>query len=236
MVGCTMWSPGAPGLQCAVSAWSCRQGGYASSPRTLRSLTAAQKRVVINWTHFTFTTCDGVDFFRIARCPFWLDTDEGTRIMELHQRLRSFADEASLRGEFERRSCVMSLLSSFIARAVVGGGFAGRAYERLRPVLERIERDPSRGVELDELAHAAGMAPSSFSRLFKKCMGVGPVRYALGRRIQFARRLLRQTDRKLEDIASELGFTDAFHLSKTFKLLTGTSPSDYRRQAAAPIP
>ena len=73
------------------------------------------------------------------------------------------------------------------------------------------------------------MAPASFFRLFARCFGVPPARYVLQRRAA-AQRLLRETERTLEDIGRSLGFADAFHFSKAFKRVTGVSPREFRKQ------
>jgi AraC-like DNA-binding protein len=48
--------------------------------------------------------------------------------------------------------------------------------------------------------------------------------------------MLMQFDRPLESVAHELGFTDAFHFSKTFKKLVGVPPSKYRAAAQIKSP
>jgi AraC-like DNA-binding protein len=40
--------------------------------------------------------------------------------------------------------------------------------------------------------------------------------------------MLLNTDRTLEDVADELGFSDAFHFSKAFKAGIGFSPRQFR--------
>jgi transcriptional regulator GlxA family with amidase domain len=48
-------------------------------------------------------------------------------------------------------------------------------------------------------------------------------------RIELAKSLLLR-GLKIETVASQTGFFDAFHLSKTFKNHTGLSPSEFRRE------
>ena len=194
------------------------------------------RRVVINWAHFTLTTSDGVDFFRWARCPRWLKAGDDMRMVGAHERLRSFAAMETLEGEFERRSCLLSLLAPFMAHAAYADAVGGRSLDRLRPALEYLEQHPARRINVAALARVSGMAEASFSRLFARSLGVGPARYAMNRRVHRAQQLMRQTDRKLDDIAEELGFSDAFHLSKVFKRIVGASPRDYRRSSVVVIP
>ena len=41
--------------------------------------------------------------------------------------------------------------------------------------------------------------------------------------------MLKTGNPALEEVARELGFSDAFHLSKTFKRYTGMSPREFRK-------
>ena len=86
------------------------------------------------------------------------------------------------------------------------------------------------------MASIVKMAPESFSRAFSKCFGTGPAEYVRRKKIDMARTFLGDSDKKLDDIAEELGFTDAFHLSKTFKKFAGKSPSEFRKMRCEIIP
>jgi AraC-like DNA-binding protein len=46
--------------------------------------------------------------------------------------------------------------------------------------------------------------------------------------VERAQRMLLESDATLQAIADRLSFTDAFHLSKTFKRIVGVSPSEFR--------
>ena len=100
-----------------------------------------------------------------------------------------------------------------------------RRLRRLSRALRLIDAPLVRGVRVKELAAAAGMGESQFFVEFKALFGTTPARYALRRRLETVRRLLRQ----LSTLAEETGFGDAFHLSKAFKQEYGISPRDFRR-------
>ena len=48
--------------------------------------------------------------------------------------------------------------------------------------------------------------------------------------MQRAMRLLSESERNLESIASEVGYQDAFSFSKVFKRTVGVSPRDFRQR------
>jgi len=75
-----------------------------------------------------------------------------------------------------------------------------------------------------------GIGYERFRKTFAAAVGMAPARYRLRRRIARARELLVEGDRRIADIAEELGFCDPYHFTRQFGKLTGLSPARYRRQ------
>jgi AraC-like DNA-binding protein len=99
----------------------------------------------------------------------------------------------------------------------------------------RLIRDNlERHVDAAELAKAAATSTSTLHRQFKKFFGTTPARFANNVRIGEAKRQLRQSDRSVESLAFELGFTDASHFSRLFRKSTGESPAEYRKRRQQP--
>jgi AraC family transcriptional regulator len=67
-------------------------------------------------------------------------------------------------------------------------------------------------------------------RAFKTAVGQSPHRYVLGRRVERAKTLLRNTDSPVADVALSSGFSSQSHLSNWFLRMMGVSPAAYRRQ------
>lgn len=83
---------------------------------------------------------------------------------------------------------------------------------------------------LEQLAAQAGLSKFHFQRLFKRALGVSPSRYHINLRMNLARRLLRETQKSVVEIALEIGYTNPSHFAQLFRREAGLSPSDYRRQ------
>ncbi len=83
---------------------------------------------------------------------------------------------------------------------------------------------------LDGLAAQVKVSKFHFQRLFKKATGVSPSRYHLNLRMDAARRLLRETEKGVVNVALEVGYVNPSHFAQLFRRETGLSPSDYRRQ------
>ncbi|MFJ4783612.1 AraC family transcriptional regulator [Streptomyces sp. NPDC088794] len=92
---------------------------------------------------------------------------------------------------------------------------------------------PARPWTVADLAVEAGVSRAAFARRFTALVGEPPMAYLAGWRITLAAELLRNTDRTVDTIAREVGYSNAFALSVAFKRLRGTRPSDHRRSQPA---
>jgi AraC-like DNA-binding protein len=84
---------------------------------------------------------------------------------------------------------------------------------------------------LDDLAAQLRLDKSYFIRLFKKSVGVSPMKYATSLKMSAAADLLRTTSAPLAAVASQVGFADEYHFAKRFKQWTGMPPGSYRRRS-----
>lgn len=104
----------------------------------------------------------------------------------------------------------------------------GLAPWQLRRAVDFMEAQLPQHVELRELAILTGLSQSHFSRAFKVSTGMAPYQWQLDSRIRRAQLLLLQTKSSLEQIADSTGFTDASHLNRIFRRITGTPPAAWR--------
>jgi transcriptional regulator GlxA family with amidase domain len=80
------------------------------------------------------------------------------------------------------------------------------------------------------LAGIACVSEAHFIRAFRAAFGETPHRYLQRRRVERALFLLRCTDRSITDICYDVGFASLGTFSKTFHMIVGESPTDYRRR------
>ena len=80
------------------------------------------------------------------------------------------------------------------------------------------------------MAAAAGLSVSRALHLFRRESGMSLSAYIARQRIDYAKYLLNNTDRSIAAIASECGFFDQSHFTKTFAALEGVPPLKYRRR------
>ena len=98
----------------------------------------------------------------------------------------------------------------------------------LQPVLRYIRENLHCPITLEDLAAAAHLEKSYFSRKFKAISGSTPMDYLRQVRLTKARELLRYSDMTVTQVAQALGFRSLHHFSKTFRQFTGISPMAYK--------
>ena len=109
----------------------------------------------------------------------------------------------------------------------------------MRKVRDRIDREYSQPLDLEELARGVFMPAGHLSRQFKLAYSESPYSYLMTRRIERAMTLLRRGDRSVTDICFEVGFSSLGTFSTRFTELVGVPPSVYQRtqpHALAGIP
>lgn len=85
------------------------------------------------------------------------------------------------------------------------------------------------------LAQKCGISEVYFRQLFHRFFHTSPKQYILDLRIRKARQLLTGSDLSVLAIAEQCGFTNPYHFSRTFKTVTGLTPTAYKRQNKAVI-
>ena len=113
-------------------------------------------------------------------------------------------------------------------------GPAGQDPELLRRLLRAKDRMDAASHEawpVRRLARVSGVSDAHFARSFKQAFGVPPHRYLLTRRIERATALLRDTELSITEIAFQTGWESLGTFGRTFRDVTGESPSLIRARA-----
>ena len=99
----------------------------------------------------------------------------------------------------------------------------------IEKVLEYINSNYQRKLTLDEVADFVHMNRSYLSRVYKKKTGENLFDTINRKRVEVAKKYIREGNRKMWEIGAMVGVDDAAHFSKMFKRFTGYSPQDWRR-------
>ena len=81
---------------------------------------------------------------------------------------------------------------------------------------------------VEQLAHHAAMSSRTFTRRFNDATGTTPHQWLISERVRFAQRLLENTNRSIERIATDAGFGTATNMRQHFRRVLDISPGRYR--------
>jgi AraC family L-rhamnose operon transcriptional activator RhaR len=96
-------------------------------------------------------------------------------------------------------------------------------------IMTYIETNLYKDIKLDDVSILTFFSPIHFSRMFKTHTGMTLKEYVQNSRIDEACRLLETTDKKVIEIAEDVGYHDIKHFNMLFKRRKGKTPSEYRR-------
>lgn len=104
---------------------------------------------------------------------------------------------------------------------------------RLLRAKDRMDAASHEAWPVTRLAAVSGVSPAHFAREFRTAFGLPPHRYLLTRRIERACALLRDTDLSITEIAFQTGWGSLGTFGRTFRDITGESPSENRARGRA---
>jgi two-component system response regulator YesN len=93
-----------------------------------------------------------------------------------------------------------------------------------------IQQRYHRKLTIEDLAKETYLAPNYLSTLFKQETGVTINEYIMGVRVEKAKELILDTNKRIVDISLAVGYADPAFFTKVFKRYTGMSPSDFKNK------
>lgn len=102
--------------------------------------------------------------------------------------------------------------------------------EMLESARNFIDENYNTDISLSDIAGYVYISTSHFARAFKKYYDISPIQYLLSVRIKKAKEYLEETNLKVGEIASTVGFSAQQRFNDIFRKQTGMSPSEYRQK------
>lgn len=99
--------------------------------------------------------------------------------------------------------------------------------ERLERAREYISSHFQEQLSINEIATQFHIAPTYFSKMFKKEFGITAIEFLTQCRIEHAKTLLRQKQYTVREITELCGYSDPYYFSRIFKGVTGISSSEF---------
>lgn len=105
-----------------------------------------------------------------------------------------------------------------------------RSSNLIEQIKSYIEAHFTEDLSLSSLAEMFHYNPSYLSRLYKENTGETLMDYFCELRLNYAKRLLRDSRKKTSEIAKQCGFSSTKYFNQAFKKAVGMSPTSYRQE------
>jgi len=98
---------------------------------------------------------------------------------------------------------------------------------KMEKIIKYMHQNINNRVTLTELSELVQLSSPYLSRTFKETTGYCVMEFFNKMKIDKAKELIIEGNKKVKDVAQVLGFTDEFYFSRIFKKIEGISPSEY---------
>ncbi len=100
---------------------------------------------------------------------------------------------------------------------------------RVAATAEYIRHHLNEELHISALATQACMTKDNLIRIFRREMGITPMRYINNKKMELAQLMLVTTDEPVKQIAYRIAFDDHSYFNRIFKKLVGVTPMQYRQ-------
>lgn len=98
---------------------------------------------------------------------------------------------------------------------------------KVEKIIEYMRHNIDNKLTLADLSKLVQLSPAYLSRVFKETTGYSVIELFNKIKVDKAKELIIEGDKKIKEVAQILGFTDEFYFSRIFKRIEGLSPSEY---------
>ncbi|MBE6811024.1 MAG: AraC family transcriptional regulator [Ruminococcaceae bacterium] len=185
------------------------------------------KHLVKYWIHCSFN-CGEKDLLEMLQLPHYIEVTSPEYVEKLFEKLLEGLNDTSVTGKLYQKSCLLELLAYYFdhVEEIRKDYFRD---ERIMSVLKYIDQNYQRRLTIQELSDVVHLHPNYFINLFHDVVDMTPMEYVNNVRINRAKELMQKAVHKIpiNEVASQIGFTDVHYFSRLFKKKTGYTPTEY---------
>jgi AraC-like DNA-binding protein len=137
----------------------------------------------------------------------------------------------------EQYDAILKLLEVFAQHlSIAAEQIATQEAHAEPPMVQRarkfIEEHQTEDLALEDVAKAVNASTFHFCKMFKRATGMTFTEYLALVRVAKAKKLLANPQMRISEVAFESGFSSITHFNRTFRKLTGQSPTNFRRNVS----
>lgn len=182
------------------------------------------------WVHFNGCTTD--EYYKLfkAQLPPVFHPISTMKFVSLLQELMRINAESYADTEVLTSGLLVNLLTMLLTANSISEENDTVLQAKLKTILTYIDANFTQEIRLDELAKRFDISKYYLTREFKHAYGETIFQHIIGLRINYAKRLLRFTDKSVEEISTLCGFNDQSYFSKQFKKAENVTCLAFRRR------
>ncbi len=182
------------------------------------------------WLHFNGPSALGY-YEEFAKNGFHILNNEECRPVEQTIRsILSLLQAQNTNTEILVSNHIVNLLTTLLTADNYEASDTYPMPDYLREVVKIIENRFTETLNLDYLSKESGISKFHLSRMFKNYMGITIKEYILLKRINYAKELLRYTDKTVDEVGYLCGFNHVSHFINMFKSYEGNTPNSFRTE------
>ena len=184
----------------------------------------------LNWVHFNGCTTE--EYYKLfsAQLPPVFHPVSTTKFVSTLQELMRLNAETYADTEVLTSGMLANLLTMLLTVNSISEETDTALQAKLKTVLAYIDANFTTEVSLDDLSRRFYISKYYLTREFKRAYGETIFQHIIGLRINYAKRLLRFTDKPVEEISELCGFNDQSYFSKQFKKAENVTCLAFRRR------
>ena len=98
---------------------------------------------------------------------------------------------------------------------------------KVEKIIEYMRSNVDNRVTIADLCKLVKLSPAYLSGIFKETTGYSVIKFFNKIKVDKAKELIIEGDKKIKEVAKILGFTDEFYFSRIFKKIEGISPLEF---------
>ena len=199
-------------------------------PHSARYFRAENSALVHNWFHAYGNFDELMEKYGLKLNTFYYPKE----VNEITSILQDLEFEFLSQSAYYESLCSLKMEELFvkIARATSPTTYVDKkTYQRFINLRLYLQENYHQIQSIEPLAQRVGLSPSRFYVLYKKVFGVTPKQDLLDIRLKHAKQLLRQKHYSVGEISEMVGYTNAYHFIRQFKLQTGETPLQFSKNS-----
>ena len=143
------------------------------------------------------------------------------------ERLMEIADAQSDKDVKERYQLFLNEIFDYVD--MIEDEHSGSLVRKTKQIV--LDNYSDKELTLNSIAESLNVTPNYLGRLFKQQSGTAFSDHVEQIRMQQAQKLLKETNKKIYEVALECGYNDGQYFAKVFKKYTGKTPNSFRNDS-----